>query len=350
MTADTIEYTIFPLSQIPSYTFGGNIANVGATAATNAVMSVTVNDGISNIWTGSSTPIPTLAVGADQDVTTTTGWPGVTGSFTITYQASITETDIDPANNVDTKSLLVSDSVYARDDGTVTGALGIGAGNGGWLGNEYTLVAGAEITSISYYVTRGYTGRPMACVVWNMVAGLPSAVVASTDTLLYPNDSAAFYTLNIAGGPVPLVPGDYVVTICEFDSTVQLGLTNTIFTPGKTWVNWPTSPAGGWANNEYFGVPSFNKAYVIRPNFNPTLVSINDHSNISNVVVYPNPSDGLVYIKNAANERLIVNDLTGRQIYNGLIDSDHFELDLSRYEIGMYFLNINNNVYKVVVN
>jgi len=31
-------------------------------------------------------------------------------------------------------------------------------------------------------------------------------------------------------------------------------------------VNWPTNPNGGWSNNEDFG-SSFQRAYVIRPNF-----------------------------------------------------------------------------------
>src|SRR6185503_19897692 len=52
----------------------------------------------------------------------------------------------------------------------------------------------------------------------------------------------------------------------EFDSSLALGLTNSNFRLGTTWVNWPTNPNVGWSNNEDFG-SSFQKAYVIRPNF-----------------------------------------------------------------------------------
>ena len=117
-----------------------------------------------------------------------------------------------------------------------------------------------------------------------MVAGMPSAMIATTDTMLYPNDSARLITLGISGGDFSLAAGTYAITAIEFvaDSTLSLAQTDDIFTLGTTWVNWPTTPAGGWANNEFFGSPAFNKPYVIRLNLNPdcsgvsaTAISVN---------------------------------------------------------------------------
>jgi len=92
-----------------------------------------------------------------------------------------------------------------------------------------------KVSSITFYVTRGYTGKKMACVIWDMVAGVPNAIVASTDTTLYPDDSARVYTIQIHGGPMTLNPGMYAVTGVEFDSTLALGLTMNIFRLGTTW-------------------------------------------------------------------------------------------------------------------
>src|SRR6185312_5692820 len=111
------------------------------------------------------------------------------------------------------------------------------------------------------------TGTKYAAVIYNTLPnGTPNAIIASTDTLLYPDDSARVYTTKIHGGPITLTPGTYVVAAIEFDSTLTLGQTASIFTPGKMWVNWPTTPLGGWANIEAFG-SSFTKPFIIRPNF-----------------------------------------------------------------------------------
>ena len=73
----------------------------------------------------------------------------------------------------------------------------------------------------------------------------------------------------MSGGNFSLAAGSYTITSIEFDSTLSLAQTDDIFKLGTTWVNWPTTPAGGWANNEFFGVAGFNKPYVIRLNLNP---------------------------------------------------------------------------------
>jgi hypothetical protein len=161
------------------------------------------------------------------------------------------------------------DSTYARDDGTVISSLGIGAGNGGYLGQSYTVPNNDLLTSIGVYVTAGYTGRPLGLAVWSTTAGVPTSIVAVTDTILYPDDSARYYTIPMHNGPFNISAGEYVVTAIEFnaDSTIQVGQSASIFTANKIWINWPTSPQGGWANIEDFNVTSFNRPFVIRPNF-----------------------------------------------------------------------------------
>ncbi|MDQ3111370.1 MAG: T9SS type A sorting domain-containing protein, partial [Bacteroidota bacterium] len=165
------------------------------------------------------------------------------------------------------KTITVSDSVYSRDDGNVTGQLGIGAGNGGYMGQQFEVTSGTDpLTSVSFYVTGGYTGRRAAAVIWDMASGMPNQIVAYTDTILYADDSARFYTIAMDGGPALLTPGMYAVTCIEFDSTLALGLTSGIFLPNTTWINWPTNPFGNWTNNEDHGA-AYAKPYLIRANF-----------------------------------------------------------------------------------
>ncbi|HTF03567.1 MAG TPA: choice-of-anchor J domain-containing protein [Bacteroidia bacterium] len=267
--ADTVTpYTIVPLAQVQPLTFTGTIANNGTNTITNVYVSAEVFDGVGNpVYNANSPTIPSLAAAATSSFTVAGFAPTASDFY---YGRMIVHHSVtDPNTTNDTVywgGYVVDDSVYARDDGNVTGGLGIGAGNGGYLGQDFQIVASDQLTQVLVYVTAGYTGEPLAAVIWNMSGGLPTTIAAYTDTILYPDDSARVYLLPMDGGPFTIAPGDYAVTFVEFDSTMQLGQTMSLFTGDHTWVNWPTSPFGGWANLEAFGA-GFMRAQVIRPIF-----------------------------------------------------------------------------------
>ena len=62
---------------------------------------------------------------------------------------------------------------------------------------------------------------------------------------------------NRPGPSLLLPPGRYVIAAVEptlpEPRTLTVENTTERFTPGTVWVNWPTSPTGGWANVETFG-------------------------------------------------------------------------------------------------
>lgn len=271
VTADPYneEYTIIPLAQVTTFNLQDTIRNIGSASANNTMLTVNVYQAPNLITPVQTTTSPSMTLSASGWAAFSAGsyLPATTGTYVFEFISSCTNNVVD-VNDTAYYSVLVSDSTYARDDGTITASLGIGAGNGGYLGNAFEIVTPTRLTTVLTAYNVGYTGEPYAAVIWNTVSGTPSTIIGSTDTLLYPNDSLLVATVPIHGGPLLLMPGIYVVTAVEFDSTLTLAQTNEIFTPGTTWVNWPTSPAGGWANNEFFGVQSFNKPYVIRPNFN----------------------------------------------------------------------------------
>lgn len=271
VSLDTVpEYTIIPKSQVYSMPTLATIKNNGVSALTNLALKLNVYDGsFTQIATITGTPLPTLAPGASAQLSAGSYTiPSIPDAYIFEYVATHSVADSNPANDTLYSSIVVDDSTYARDNGTVVGALGIGAGNGGFLGQSFNINTGGQsLSTATMYVTAGYAGTKLACVLWNMVGGIPSTIVAATDTLIYPDDSARVYTLPMHGGPYALAPGMYALTAVEFDSTLALGQTSAIFKPGTTWVDWPTSPITGWANNEDFGV-SFSKPYVLRMNLN----------------------------------------------------------------------------------
>jgi len=260
------QYAQIPIGQAANLSFSGSIANGGAQPLTNVRLGARIyNESNTLVQEIASSSMSSLAAGANSNFTLP-GWtPSAAGSYTIRYFPMMNETEQLTANDTLIRALVISDTVYARDRGAANGSLGIGAGNGGYLGQTFTLQQASYLSSISIDYLRGYTGKRYAAAVWNTVGGVPSTMVATTDTLLYPDDNALAATLNIYGGAQSLPAGNYVITAIEFDSTVAVTLRSEIYTPGTTWVNWPTSPTGTWANNEAFGA-SFAKPYAIRAN------------------------------------------------------------------------------------
>lgn len=292
LSKDTLtEYTGIPLSQVKPLPFKASIKNSGLMGLTNVRLNIQVSHDQQIVYADSSLPA-SLASGNSAGFTVAPYTPAAVGTYGVKYFVSSAEADVIHTNDTLYDSFIITDSTYARDKGAVTGSLGIGAGTGGYLGQDYELVNADDLTSVDVAYTRGYAGKRCAAVIWNMSAGKPSTIVATTDTLLYQDDSARMYRFRIHGGSVNLLPGRYAVTAVEFDSTLAVAQTAELFTKGRTWVNWPGSPLGGWANNEAFGA-SFSKSYMIRPNFG-VLCSISSMLDSSHNLSCHGSNDGYI--------------------------------------------------------
>lgn len=265
------EYTITPLSQVAAIGSEGMIENTGSGAITNVSLNVNVFDGgMNNVYSATSAPLGSLAPGAFSNFTVPGFIPTVADLYTVELTANMTEADSDPLNDLATYTVLVSDSVYARDDSNVTGTLGIGALNGGQLGQSFELLNADELTSLSFFIgnsSGNMVGQPLSGGVYATdVSGTPTTLLASTTTMIMDTTSNTLWTLPISGGPLTLPAGNYVCVVNEADSNVTVGTTAGIFTLGKGWIDWPTNPQGGWANPEDFGA-QFQVAFVVRANF-----------------------------------------------------------------------------------
>ncbi len=270
----TYEYTQTPLSQA-SISLGGTISNVGSNALTNVNLHADIyNSANTLVYSGSSTAVPSIVAAGNAVFAMTPYTALMADIYTIKYYHTQTETDPNTGNDTLTQTITISDQVFARDNGLITGNLGIGAGNGGYLGQSFTLTAPAYLYSITTQYNAGYLNENYASVIWNTDgAGVPTTILASTDTLQYPNTNPLLATVPISGGTIFLPAGTYVVTAIEFDSTISLAMTSDIFTAGKMWVNWPTTPFGGWANVEAFGA-AFASPYFLRMNLGSTLIPL----------------------------------------------------------------------------
>jgi len=266
------QYTVAPANQLTTaqnILLKGTLTNPGLQPATNAMLSCRVSVNGTFLTTVQSAATPSLAAGATE-AKTINFTPTVEGTYTFKFYPSFTETDLVSTNDTlsDPTPLEVTPTQMRRDYGLPVASLGIGAGNGGYLGQTFNLEAPAYISSIKSTFRQGYANRRLASVIYaTNGSGVPTTFMAATDTLLYQDDSARTYTLPMHGGSFYLPAGKYAFLQIEFDSTLALAQTSGIFTPNTVYVNWPTNPQGpNFTPAENFGA-SFAKPFMIAPQF-----------------------------------------------------------------------------------
>lgn len=262
-----MEYTLLPERHPFAGPLMGRIENFGSTTIANATMEVHVYNGQgTQVYTSSSAPIASMAPG-DIDTALVVAPTGlVPGNYTVAYIAKHTALDAQHLNDTLYDHFTVTPLMYARDNGVVIGAIGIGgAYDGGHVGQQFHFNQADNLDSIWVHVTKGYAGSPIAAAVWDMAAGVPNQIVGWTDTLTYTTDAAADYMLALHNGPLQLPAGDFVVTLMEFDSTLHLGLAADVFTLGTTWLNIPTAQSTNhWEHVEHFGLAAYKHPQMMR--------------------------------------------------------------------------------------
>lgn len=270
-------YTTAPANQLTTaqnFKLEAAVRNYGLQACTNVSFNCQVfRDGVLET-TVTSNSVPSLAPGATSALLNATYTPASEGVYTFKYFPAATETDENHTNDtIQPAAITVTDAEMARDNGNVVGQLGIGAGTGGYLGQVFNIENTTSITGVKVHFTHGYAGKKLATAIFNTNgSGVPTTIFASTDTLLYLDDSARTYFLPMHGGPLTLTPGKYGFMQIEFDSILALANTTAVFQNNTVFVQWAAN-GPNFVPVETFGA-SFGKSFVIRPQFDVCLGEI----------------------------------------------------------------------------
>lgn len=259
------------------YDFSATVRNNGLQTLTDVVVDADVlvdGDAEDMLVTP---PIATLAPATSATTAELTGLLDQIGRWTIEATVSATQGDQVPENS-SLEAYLVhvtqDEITRAVPDEAQQGSLGVGAGNGGELGNDFVIDAAAKIVAIRYTFENADdepVGPPVGDGVgdfnditlqatlraWDPVANEPGAVLHTLEVTVPEDAPIGPTTLEF---PLPagtvLAPGRYLVAAVE-PTTPPITLTlHTVagrFVPGTSWVDWPTSPNPGWSNVEDFG-------------------------------------------------------------------------------------------------
>ena len=346
------EYTQIPITQA-NIALKSKVRNLG----TNTLYSVNVDFEVYNtnnslIYTGVGT-LDSLVVGDSAFISPSTIFaPPTTGSYYAQYVVASAVSDDDPADNTFVSSFFeISTAVYARDDGNLGTASGIGVGIGGnddaELGQSFEIVVADTLASVTFYLETPPAGDVIYANIYDTHPnGSPNDVVATTTSYTITASDAAngvLQTLPIAGGPTGLAPGKYVITLVEPGESISVYSMANIFTPKTTWVTWFFNPNGPnvWSNLEEFG---FQLCLYIRANFGGTTAA-QEIEQLTHFELFPNPTKDyvnlLLELEESKTTTIAILDVMGRVLYQSVHEPTptlQIALDLSDYPSGVYFI------------
>jgi len=362
------EYTLMPANHTSPIATSVDVSNLGAVSDNGAAVLLEVTNENGDVLYSETQSVDTVA-GESTSVLFSGYTPSMMGIYYVTatvYTGGDVPDDMDPSNNSASTSLTVTDGTFARDNATpanpAPSALGIGAGNLGYLGNSYTLSSADNLTSVTFGIANfqgAIEGTQVRGAIFETtVTGAPQFTPVAYTEYVTVSGQQSVYTAAIVGGSVS-VDGTFVVAVEEdgaalpADTSVGVSTSPTIFTEGTAWVWWETIPndLGSWQNAEEFG---FNITYVIRPNFNGNVFSTEEVSSfemyhtfdLESKILTINSQEMLkrVNIYNMLGQEIMSNDVEGMNVNMNL-----YELSSSIYIVNVEGVNNTSNTFKIFV-
>jgi hypothetical protein len=185
-------YTEIPLNQVATVDFTATAINTGSDTISGAEVFARV---LSNAYQDSAL-IDTLASLQDSTVGFAPFNVTSTGFYTFEANAVMDQTDTMAFDDTAQISFTIGDTVFARDDTSVTGGLGFNNGIGEF-GHIFELQVQDTITSVSFYLNAPTVGAQARAIVYRsdttQTNGYPYG--ASLNNFWEPHDSSRIYNI-----------------------------------------------------------------------------------------------------------------------------------------------------------
>jgi hypothetical protein len=360
-------YTRLPYTQTDEIFFRGRVFNNGSENQTGSKLNVTVNRGAQEVFNNSTSGVTinkldTAIISLNQSFT-----PNDIATYSVTFTASSDEADQIPADNTLSTTFAVVDTVFARDDGVLTGLTRYstnfyvgGDVDGSIAGTIYDCPKPGRIKSMSVYILNDVNsiGTSFKAVLFPLLPnGIPSSPLLESEIvdINVAADMNKWHHLPfITDGELELIPEDglsYIVGIQVFgigplnnNRLVVIGADRRTQQPLRTtYVNVASTGQWGFTEN---GQP------LIRLNLeDPAQVSVNEvkANEIRLGQNIPNPAQqsSVIYytISDFSVVSLDIHDISGKLIANYQLGNrgagkHDFLLETSNYENGIYFYTL----------
>ena len=337
---NTRGYTQIPMPQNLADAFQADVMNVSPVDIDTIIVDFEVSYGGSPVWTDTQTATGLLAANTIQVVSAPYLPMSGLGDYdvTATVRTGTNQQDTFPTNDTTFFNLMMTDSVYARDD-DVPNANGytINSSDFAYAVMSFDVIAPDTLSAVWIRAQNPTAGDTTWAVVTLWGSAGPLQVLATGIPVIY-DANINEYLLEIPGG-IELIPGTYGFGLYQGPGRpMSLSQSDNYFTPD---VNYFFIDQQGWFAS---GVQT---ARFIRPIFGtPTMVNIEDQLDGPAMSIYPNPNAGSFFVKlnpGLEVQHMEVVDMMGRVVQEAEIQtvaSDRYWLDLNAANSGIYFVRV----------
>jgi hypothetical protein len=367
-----VEYSRIPSSQVQPMSASMIYNNIGAADQTNSNFTVTIDDGTTPVVF--STPNITIpSLGIDTLILDSIWTPGTTlgttlgTTYTVTLDINSEDlNDATPDNNQHIMSpFTITDGIMALDDYSVTPGSSGSTSSGGneyEAGNQFDCTVSAPLYAIEV-VTGDETpvGTFMDVVLYLYSVADNAAVYTEVwrsqsyeTTANDLNTARKFY--DVGGTPIyDMVAGaTYIAAVHSFID-YEYATSGSGPLPGTPTASHSFISSPNIASPNASSTFSLTATPMIRLDLKTTPVGLEEGKATINFSVYPNPSNGEFTINlnnNVKTAAISVKNVVGQTILNKTVNVSGRtteSISLTDYSKGVYFLTVNNETVKLII-
>lgn len=349
------QYYKTPLSHIAPISFYSNLANNTGDQLTGCSSVIDISGTSGSVYSGTTAPI-SLAAATNDTVTTVLAWtPSVVGSYDMTAVASSTSgTDGNLSNNTYVDSLLITSSVFARDNLTSASQstasisnFGSNVGSAFKIGNIYQVTVDDVVECVQIGIANNAQNE--AKEVFAEVYAYDQAVGdfvfrgATASYILNAADVGSIISLEMIA-PADVFADEEILVVAGHNGGDPSGSDDVSFMYGQSV---PSQTVYGYdaIGDLYF--LSNPRAIVVRPDFDCGL-GLDDATQTIDATLFPNPANNEFTVR-LANEistgTITLIDLSGRIVLTQDVKSTSSEIkvDVAKIANGMYTMHIQSD-------
>jgi len=262
ISARPTPYTLIPRSQQKTFTPSVTVINEGSNTLSSAKVFAAIYKNNQLVKLDSNN-VNSLATGLVSTLSFTPYTTTDSGLYQLVYFTQIPQQDGNSLNDTMKYNFWVTDSLYARDNGIVTGTTSIGASSGEF-GHTFEIVNPSRIKAATVYLNNPSVGSVTKFRLYSF-SNAPGTIVDSTVsyvTTLADSLNGKTLALNFIGN-TKLSAGKYLLTIVEQGvKKLNVGTTDAVYSQRVNWYRFSGNPFFRWASGEEYDSLSASNAYT----------------------------------------------------------------------------------------
>ena len=353
-----LDYTIVPMKQAIAnpYTFEGIVANLGALSQTTHINVEVYNGSGNNVFSTTSAD----SVLNPQDTIIFVGQNKFTPTTEDEYYFGTWASSIDTVSDTMYSSSIVSEKVYARDNGTDHSEYGLGRSCGGMIiGTYFDVYDTDDLASLSVFMKdNSVVGADIYAVLYEIDASNGKIYLTQSDDYsLTSNDLGNWVTIPL-DDDFTLVPGTYMAAVGSYANPIDTSvLAMSQYTEAATCY---IQKNGCLSTGQTFGSWYWtSRVPMVRMNF-ATVSAIEENIFDGEVSIYPNPSSDFIRIDmidvNKSEYNVSIINVLGEKVFDisESISGNYMkQIDVRNLANGTYILQIKNEetifVEKIII-